>query len=101
MSGSLKFESAFTADPIELEASKPGSLLKLYERGHAFGEFYARGSVPEDDLLRAALAEMLRLYRLVTARGGKPILPSRLLMVLLNGLGGFLEQTGYRFSLPI
>jgi 5-methylcytosine-specific restriction protein A len=68
LSGS--FEDRFTTEAIELEPTRRGSLLELYESGHALGKRYARGGIPADAEIREDVERMLALYRLVTARGG-------------------------------
>ncbi len=64
------FEDRFDAAPIALKPSKRGSLLELYEHGHAVGKRYAREQLPPNHDLVEDLEAMLRLYQIATARGG-------------------------------
>lgn len=68
--------SRFSTDPIDLHHAGRGSLLELYERGHAFGITYFVDALPVEDDLVADLSEMLRLYRVATAKGGADELPA-------------------------
>jgi len=65
-----EYEESFSADPIDLSAPGPGSLLAFYEEGHALGRTYLTTDLPAEDDLVADLRLMLRLYRLVASRGG-------------------------------
>ena len=64
------FETRFLLRTIDLHPTKKGSLLELYECGHAFGCRYEKGIVPGDEELAADLAALVELYQLATRLGG-------------------------------
>jgi 5-methylcytosine-specific restriction protein A len=65
-----EYKARFSDDLIDLRPLKPGSLLELYEHGHAFGVTYGAAALPTEEQLAADLIEILRLYHLATTRGG-------------------------------
>ena len=69
-------DERFSAEAIDLRHTGRGSLLELYEHGHAFGTTYLANALPVEDDLATDLREMLRLYRVATARGGADELPA-------------------------
>lgn len=66
----------FSANTIDLHHTGRGSLLELYEHGHALGTTYDAEALAAEAELRADLREMFRLYRLATARGGTDEVPA-------------------------
>jgi 5-methylcytosine-specific restriction protein A len=64
------YKARFTDKPIDLHPRKPGSLLELYEHGHAFGVTYNAAALPSEEQLDADLRTILRLYQVATTRGG-------------------------------
>jgi 5-methylcytosine-specific restriction protein A len=60
----------FRLDAISLQPPDPSHLLASYEAGHAFGPCYTKGALPTEEELNADVATMLRIYRLLAARGG-------------------------------
>jgi 5-methylcytosine-specific restriction protein A len=52
---------------IDLRPLSPGNDSAFYEAGNVWAKFYEASSIPHEDLLLADLAEMMRLYSLLTA----------------------------------
>jgi 5-methylcytosine-specific restriction protein A len=63
-----EYRTMFSDDPIDLEATGPGSRSSFYEAAHSFGVTYET-TLPEEESLVADLKGMVRLYRLLTYRG--------------------------------
>lgn len=66
-----EWSSRFSSEPIDLQATGASTRLALYEQAHVFGRRYQRDALPQADALLFDLREMLRLYFLVTQRGGR------------------------------
>lgn len=65
-----EFKERFNDHQIDLQSSKAGTNLELYECGHAFGIRYDQSKLPSSTKLVEDLLNMLNLYRLATLRGG-------------------------------
>ena len=63
-----EFAKTFSVGPFPLEGHTP--LANDYEAAPAFGKTYALNALPTENELQFDLQEMLRLYLLLTARGG-------------------------------
>lgn len=68
--GNLITENGFTCDPIDLQPRGETTRLAYYQPGHAFGKIYSRGSLPSEDIFKADISKMLRLYAISFSKGG-------------------------------
>lgn len=61
-------QALFSSEEIDLRINE--DLALDYEAGHALGKIYDTSALPQEDDLASDLQAMLRLYRLLTFRGG-------------------------------
>ncbi len=71
-------DKAKSFSPASIDLKSDNSLALGYEAGHALGRSYLLSSLPPDTVLANDLVSLLRLYRVLTHRGG--ITPSDTLL---------------------
>lgn len=67
---SMEERQRFSINNIDLQPPNAQSRLAFYEPGHAFGTRYDYANLPSNDQLIDDLQSVVRLYRLITSRGG-------------------------------
>jgi 5-methylcytosine-specific restriction protein A len=67
-----KIDNSLVIGTINLEVSSASSLGAYYEQGSICAKYYKRGEIPNDEILRKDLKELLRIYLLLAKKDLTP-----------------------------